>query len=430
MKKNLQKIDHIFFRALNKHNEEPEENVWSAIENDLNRIDAEKYKARYTSLRKAFVLTIVTASCLVITEVSRFTIYDHAKNDMGNKVTPNKNVFANNGNSKKDARSTDQKINLVVFNKATETLTGHAATGASTNDEALTQSDIPEIVFSENEPVEIIRKLSQSTFQTPALLEKTVSFSERSDETTTRNETKAKTKHSFYIIPYGSFDHVINKSEEEYEFNHEDASEVEKREKSGISYTAGLLFEYSLSKKISLQSGLSISNSFTSISPTIIKAFRDNSGQYKFKLATTYGLAEIKKTGIPQSGDSILLNSASMHLQYFSIPMLMKINLKPGKFTFSAATGLAVNRIIGDKAQVNFATATAHETETVEKIEGLKNTFFTIVAGAEASYSINKRIAVGISPGIRYAITSVNKGTPVKTYPVTVGVGAGLHINL
>ena len=62
--------------------------------------------------------------------------------------------------------------------------------------------------------------------------------------------------------------------------------------------------------------------------------------------------------------------------------------------------------------------------------EGLKNTFFTLVVGAEASYSINKRIGVGINPVIRYAITPINKGTPIKTYPISLGIAATVRVKL
>ena len=92
-------------------------------------------------------------------------------------------------------------------------------------------------------------------------------------------------------------------------------------------YTVGLLAEYRLSKKYSLQAGISLSNSFTSIDSTVVRAMPDNAGTYRFKLATTYGLAEIRRKLInPQSGDSIRLDDASLHLQYLTIPVTTKIS--------------------------------------------------------------------------------------------------------
>jgi len=55
MNKNLQEIDQLFIQFLENHKEEPGEKIWMAIENDLNRVDAEKFKTKYTSMRKISV---------------------------------------------------------------------------------------------------------------------------------------------------------------------------------------------------------------------------------------------------------------------------------------------------------------------------------------------------------------------------------------
>ena len=43
MNKNLQDIDHLFLRVLKDYKEDPPENIWQQIDNDLNRIDAVSY---------------------------------------------------------------------------------------------------------------------------------------------------------------------------------------------------------------------------------------------------------------------------------------------------------------------------------------------------------------------------------------------------
>jgi hypothetical protein len=247
---------------------------------------------------------------------------------------------------------------------------------------------------------------------------------------TVLKQNKIKQEHPFYIIPFFSLDYISRRLQVQYKYDNLNESDFTKREKPDMSYTLGLLSEYGLSDKLSIQSGLLLSNSFTSISSTVVRALQDNSGSYKFKLATTYGLAEIKEAGVPQSGDSILLKSALLHLQYISVPLLVKVNLKPGKLQINGTAGVGLNKIIGDKAEIEYATATISEYETVEKIEGIKNIFFTAIAGAEATYSLKKNFSVGIDPVIRYAITPVNKGTPVKTYPISVGIGATVRVKL
>jgi len=438
MKKNLQKIDHIFFKALDNYGEEPDEKIWSWIENDLNRKDLEIYKARYRFVRRSIVIAILTTACLFVTEIVQLiNPYYGAKNEITNLSPSKKRILemVNTGVAKNHTGISNQEINadlshsLNLYTKEEKEIINYQIFDHNSIGNKI---EFKSLSFTYNVPITNLIGGNLSGASAPSSLAEKFSLVNDTQNLSSvkSGQSKTRSKHPFYLIPFGSLDHVSSKLEDEFEFNNENASDFARREKPDMSYTIGLLFEYGFSKTLSIQSGLSISNSFTSISPTVIKAFKDNSGQYKFKLATTYGLAEIKKTGIPQNDDSILLNGASLHLQYFSIPVIMKINLKSGKLNINATTGVALNKIIGDNAELNYSTTASNEIETIEKIEGLKNTFFSIVAGAEANYSINRNTGVSISPILRYAVTPVNQGTPVKTYPIIFGVGAAVHIKL
>jgi len=238
-------------------------------------------------------------------------------------------------------------------------------------------------------------------------------------------------KHDFYLIPFFSYDIVTAHLQEQYKYDNQDQLAVASRERPDPSYTAGILAEYRLSRKYSLQAGISLSNSFTSIDSTVVRARPDNAGTYRFKLATTYGLAEIRRTGInPQNGDSIRLDDASLHLQYISVPVIIKYQIKPGNFNISGLAGVGINRLTNEKMEVEYVSNANNETEIVEKIEGLKKTFITFIAGAEAGYNINRRMSIGISPTILYSLTPVNEGTPVKTFPITISTAALLKIRM
>lgn len=112
------------------------------------------------------------------------------------------------------------------------------------------------------------------------------------------------------------------------------------------------------------------------------------------------------------------------------MPVTIKYQIKPGNFNISGLAGMGINRLINEKMEVEYVNNTNNETEIVEKIEGLKKTFITFIAGAEAGYNINRRINVGISPIIRYSLTPVNEGTPVKTFPITISMAALLKIKM
>jgi hypothetical protein len=438
MIKNLQDIDRLFIEFLDNYKEEPPENIWQEIENDLNRKDTEKYKTKYRSLRKTFICMMLICASLLAGDVLQLNINNSVRNEVNSISSINKKklkIIDPNIIKKYKPTGEGVKENLTSILKVTnEKIKQSNLNSISFSDLLNSFDESKRGLFIRPQPIFINTNHDNNPgFISSNSLKNSIVINEiRKQSQGKTKENGAIRKHPFYIIPFISLDHITQRLQVEYEYNNEDKSDYVKREKPDMSNTVGLLFEYGLSNKIAIQSGILSSNSFTSISPTVVRAYQDVSGSYKFKLATTYGLAEIKKTGIPlpQNGDSILLNSAMLQLKYISIPLLLKVNLKPGKLNINSTAGVAINRITSDKAEVNYRTSNILEKETIEKIEGLKNTFFTIIAGAEATYPISKKISVGINPVIRYAITPVNKGTPIKTYPVSICIGAELRVKL
>src|SRR6266496_2562664 len=357
MDKNLHEIDQLFLGTLENYEEDPSEDVWTTKEND-------KSKKRNGNN---------TFNDVYITKPAENNLHASKSNDSKSEIEKagdkifQQNKFYNHN-------QIQQLDDILVFNK---------------RNKFLLQQNSPSI---NNDPKKWLPFSEHASAKNPMP-------GEQSNKQK-RQLPQLKSKHNFYIIPFFSYDIIKERLHEQYKYDNQDQLAVAKREKPDASYTLGLLAEHRLSKKYSMQAGISLSNSFTSISSTVIRAIPDNSGTYKFKLATTYGLAEIKKTGInPQNGDSIRLKDASFHLQYVSIPVTAKYEIKHGNFNIS---GLA----------------------------GLKKTFITLIAGGEASYTVNKRMSVGVSPAIRYSVTPVNEGTPIKTFPVSISTAAFVKIKL
>jgi hypothetical protein len=438
MKKNLQDIDFIFNQSLKDYEEEPPEYTWQEIENHLNRKDAEQYRARYQSLQKTFICAMFVCASLVAGDIIQFSInnpvrYKVDKFSSVDKKNLKKINPDNNGANSPFAKKSKTENFADNLKGTNATKARDYNDNSSFIDPLNYHNRIKDVLIaSVRSKASVTGSVDLPAFIAPNALNKGISFNNIENQSTALlKQNRVKRKHVFYIIPFFSLDHITGRLQEQYEYDDQDASDYTKREKPDVSYTMGFLSEYGLSEKLSVQSGFLLSNSFTSVSSTVVRALQDNSGSYKFKLATTYGLAEIKKAGIPQNGDSILINSAMQVLQYISVPVLVKVNFKKqGKFNITGTTGLALNRILHDKVEVDYKSPTISEIETVTKIEGLKNTFFTFVAGAEASYSLNRRINIGINPMIRYAITPINKGTPIKTYLVSTGIGATVRFKL
>ncbi|HEY6976455.1 MAG TPA: hypothetical protein VH396_09195 [Chitinophagaceae bacterium] len=435
MNKNLQDIDHLFLWGLKDYKEDPPENTWQQIDNDLNRKDAENYKAKYRSLCRTLSCLILVCMFFFLGDVLQFAFHFSGRN--GSSIPSSNKSISKTG---------ERSITTLKQQQANKSLRAIPTYLLKTTNK-ISKAEYSDDIFLHNNSISfdadniLISSLPQAVainseggnyfpFISPGSLTKNAAVNNFNLQNQSAALKLDKKEHRFSIAPFFSVDHISARLQEQYEYDDQDESDFTKREKPDMSYTLGLLSEYKLSNYLSLQSGFSLSNTFTSISSTVVRALQDNSGSYKFKLATTYGLAEITKAGIPRNGDSIVLKDASLHVQYISVPVLLKVNLKQGKLNINSSTGIGINRITGDKAEIEYATPTVSEYETVQKIEGLKNTFYTFIAGAEANYSINKRIGAGINPVVRYAITPVNKGTPIKTYPISVGVAATLRVKL
>ncbi len=451
MDKNLHEIDQLFLDTLENYEEDPSEDVWTTIENDLNRTDVVKYKTKYKFLLRGVVCVSLLLISLWLNDIIQTHTYNAKRNNYG--IANFKANQSSKENNKSKKRNGNNTFNDVYITKPAENNL-HAS---KSNDSKSEIEKAGDKIFQQNkfynhnqiqqlDDILVFNKRNKFLLQqnSPSINndpKKWLPFSEHASAKNPmpgeqsnkqkRQLPQLKSKHNFYIIPFFSYDIIKERLHEQYKYDNQDQLAVAKREKPDASYTLGLLAEHRLSKKYSMQAGISLSNSFTSISSTVIRAIPDNSGTYKFKLATTYGLAEIKKTGInPQNGDSIRLKDASLQLQYVSVPVTVKYEIKHGNFNISGLAGLGINRIVNEKMEVEYASNTNAETEVVEKIEGLKKTFITLIAGGEASYTVNKRMSVGVSPAIRYSVTPVNEGTPIKTFPVSISTAAFVKIKL
>jgi len=444
MEKNLHDIDKLFRRFLEGNEEEPAEDVWVSIEKDLDRIDSEKSRAKYKFLLRTAACIALLLTSLVLNDIIQTYNYNLKGKDKSIKGFKAKSSIENHAMANKSNPNTPghadatKSYSFSFTNDILNTNIENPGNKIYQNDRLYDHNQVQPIdsVIILNKKNKFLSPQNSSAFyidpknfSAPALTKNLIANAQQNKQE--HQSLQLKSKHDFYLTPFFSYDIVTARLQEQYKYDNQDQLAVANRERPDPSYTVGLLAEYQLSKKYSLQAGISLSNSFTSIDSTVVRAMPDNSGTYRFKLATTYGLAEIKRTGInPQNGDSIRLDDASLHLQYFSVPITIKYQIKPGNFNFSGLAGIGINRIVNEKMEVEYVNNANTETEVVEKIEGLKKTFITLIAGAEASYNINGRMSIGISPTIRYSLTPVNQGTPVKTFPITISTAASMKIKM
>ena len=440
MNKNLRDIDDLFARSLSRYQEMPPAETWQVIEMELNRQEAEKYKNKYFRFKRFVLSAALTLTALFIGYLLPSGLQMKVQ-DKGNEIASpdvkqpwKADKEAINFDRKHPDKNLNNRVSIQVQEMVPLLLNNQAKSLPDNNPLPFYSGNKPSSRNQEKAGFILVTdsKLFQPSVHVPDKQSDSLQTDKQSADKENRKVKTETQKCSFTILPYFSFDRISGRFHQQYVYNNQNISDLSGRERPDLSHTEGLLIERKVSDKLFLHFGLLLSDAFTSLSGTVVKALQNSSGSYKFKLSTTYGLAEIKHStnSQPQASDSIVVTNGAIHIQSISIPLLAGLNVKKGRLSVNVLAGGVISKIIADKAEVEYTTAGNRETEIVHKLEGVRNAYFSLQGGVEAVYAINKKIGFGISPVIRYGITSINKNTPVTTYPVNIGVGASLYIKL
>ncbi len=242
---------------------------------------------------------------------------------------------------------------------------------------------------------------------------------------------KARKQSSFSITSFYSPDFAF------YHYKNNDVGnsnnmDFKKTETESYSSTFGALIDYNISKKWGLQSGITLSTSNFDLESKTIYAQRDNSGAIKYKLSTSVGDIFVKPSfsGNPNIGDSLFAKSTTHTLQYIGIPMAVTYILYKGKFTLNIMSGIRANFLTRGSITTELKSGNDNETETTNRIDGLKSFYISGLAGIGLDYNIHKNLSLYISPTFRFALNSINSNTNVKSFPNSVGFTTGLKIKL
>jgi hypothetical protein len=239
--------------------------------------------------------------------------------------------------------------------------------------------------------------------------------------------------HRFSLMVFGAPNHSFTRLQNDGRLSGpgHDKNEVLRSEQQGSSFSAGILVNYGLSGHLTIQSGLVFSAATTVIAPKTIYAKPDNNGHARYELNCSSGYAYFApKTGSqPAVGDSINIMGSSTSISYIGVPVSINYTIKAGKFLIKPGVGFSLNFLTGNHSATNFNLNASNEKESAN-ISGLKNNYLDGSLGLGIEYRLNRRISAGIRPLMRWALSSINKNTPVKTYQNYTSLETGLKINL
>ncbi|HEY8658553.1 MAG TPA: hypothetical protein VIL78_05925 [Hanamia sp.] len=208
--------------------------------------------------------------------------------------------------------------------------------------------------------------------------------------------------------------------------------EFEREEKHEFSSTYGVLVDYNLNKRWGIQSGFALSNINIIINPETLYAQPDNTGNIKYRISTSsgYGYVLPSFSSNPVIGDSLYAFTSTHSLQYLGIPIAVNYHFSLGKFKLNVVEGMSVNLMTKSKLETTVENGFQNSSESINRILGLKNIYLSGLTGINVDLKLTKNTAISITPTMRYAINSINKNTPVKSYPMSLGTVVGLKIGL
>jgi hypothetical protein len=181
-----------------------------------------------------------------------------------------------------------------------------------------------------------------------------------------------------------------------------------------------------------MQSGITLSNTNIIVDPKTIYAQQDNTGKIKYRINTStgYGYVLPAFSSNPTIGDSIYAFTFSHSLQYVCIPIAVTYSFTKGQFTVKAIAGLSTNILTKAKIEATLENGFDDSFETVNNLDGLKKVCFSGMTGLGLDYKLSKKTSLVFAPNLRFALNSITKDAPVKSYPVSLSLALGLKIVL
>ena len=242
---------------------------------------------------------------------------------------------------------------------------------------------------------------------------------------------KSKNRSRFAITGFYSTDITF------YHFENNDPgnsnnTNFKNSETESYSSTLGALIDYKISKHWGLQSGITLATSNFILESETLYAQADNSGSIKYKLSTPFGDAYVLPSFSinPNIGDSIFSKSTTHTLQYLGIPLALKYNFGKGKFTLNALGGITANFLTRGSITTELESGNNNETETTNKIHGLKPFYLSGLAGMGLDYKIYKNFSLSFSPTFRFAFNSINSNVQEKSFPKSISLVLGVKMKL
>lgn len=436
-----------FRDSIESLSEMPEKHVWENIEQQLDKDNSDKYKRKYIFYKKIagilFFLLIGFVTYVVINNQKFYRINLPSFSSSNKNATNNYSSVFNFKNYIKDAKvseesynnssliqsiNKDQKISNKVLSSGNQSFLAkntdvvikdvELTTGINYNKlirhESLLEPDAFKLInLQEN-------SLQKINFKNPFL-----------KNLLPKNNNEAKRNHLFISV-FAAPEYANYTLEDNDVSQYENKQVIQKRETHLLSFSAGVLFNYESSKKISIQSGITYSSSNININPGEIYAEKDNSGDIKYRYNTSSGYGYILPSfsASPSIGDSLFTRTSVHNLQFITVPFIVHYKLINNKVSFNPGAGVSMNFLTAAGLTTEVKDFNNEEIEVITNLYGIKKIYFSFLLTSDLQYRLSEKWFLTATPYFKYALSAINKQNIVKTYPYNIGFGLGVKYQL
>lgn len=200
-----------------------------------------------------------------------------------------------------------------------------------------------------------------------------------------------------------------------------------------FAFKSGLRIGYDLSDNWNIQIGAAYSYMEQRSTPTNLKIDSSETEHIRYSFSTSSGIVSFSSDDFEEddagnlSKDKVYSSySAREKIQFINLPILVRYKFLNKKISAYFLGGITANFIVSKRVKLDVLNQPGSLTVNTNKISGLRSMNGGFLFGLECHYNFYKGLGVLLAPTITGSFTSINKNTPVKSYPFSLGLAAGL----
>jgi hypothetical protein len=195
-----------------------------------------------------------------------------------------------------------------------------------------------------------------------------------------------------------------------------------KAERPDFTFSAGISGGFSITDKLILRSGVYYSRYSFKLKTEGFNLI--NTGSNGYLAYTSSGQVNITLI----SSDSLSKESfirSSVNFSFINVPVIAEFRFRNNYFL---NVGLNLNMLVGQNMNWQAQDYDGNFSDTAaDPIDGIEFGSLSMTVGLGKEKYITRQLSVLINPSVRINLTTLNNVAPVKSYPYSLGLNAGLR---